>query len=32
MRAEVMMTVGQESQQIQISNMHNLKFKDQNDA
>ena len=32
MRAEVMMTVGQESQQIQISNMHNLKSKNQNDA
>ena len=32
MRAGVMMTVGQESQQIQISNMYNLKFKDQNDA
>ena len=25
----MMMTVGQKSQQIQMSNMHNLKFKDQ---
>ena len=32
MRAGMMMTVGQESQQIQMSNMHNLKFKDQNYA
>ena len=32
MRAEVIMTVGQESQQIKMSNMHNLKFKDQNYA